>query len=296
VIGAQIARPDRPAVSLLAGLIVSMAIGVIGYHFLPIAGPRYLNNGFPLAVPGADLIPLEALPLPPVPRNGMPSMHFAWAVLLWLTARQLGNRWLYGFFSILFALTFVATMATGEHYLIDLVAAIPVAVTTVAIVAGTVPWSDPARKRAALGGLAIWLAWIVALRFAVPVFEAIPGLSWIAIAATVWASVMLYRPLMRAFERDSRDACARAVGGRASGSAHLFLPGSHRRRDVRAVRLRGSHVRGRLLQVARTHVRRHRDGHLYRAGDLHGRHGIGRVARRAARRGPRASARALRVV
>jgi len=224
MIGAQIARPRRPAVSLLAGLIVSMAIGVIGYHFLPVAGPRYLNNGFPDAVPGADHIPLEALLLPPSPRNGMPSMHFAWAVLLWLTARQLGNRWLSGFFSILLALTFVATMAVGEHYMIDLVAAVPVVIATVAIVAGTVPWSDPARRNAAVGAFAIWLAWIVALRFAVPLFEAIPGLSWFAIAATLWSSVKLYRPLIRAFERAHAASPARARSALAAPAARVASP------------------------------------------------------------------------
>jgi len=224
VIGAQAARPDRPSFSPIAGLIVSMAIGVIGYHFFPVAGPLYLNNGFPLAVPRADLIPLEAVPLQPVPRNGVPSMHFAWAVLLWLTARQLGNRWLYGAFSILLALTFVATMALGEHYMIDLIAAVPVAIATVAIIAGRLPWSEPSRRKAALGGFAIWIAWIVALRFAVPLFEAIPGLSWIAIAATLWFSVTLYRPLMRAFERYPAVWRAPAETAFVQPAARTFSP------------------------------------------------------------------------
>jgi spermidine synthase len=230
VIGAQIARPGRPAVNLLAGLIVSMAIGVIGYHFLPVAGPRYLNNGFPLALPRADLIPLEATLLPPVPRNGMPSMHFAWAVLLWLTARQVGNRWLSGFFAVLLGLTFIATMAVGEHYLIDLVAALPVVLVTVAVVSGTLPWIHRARKNAAVGGLAIWLAWIIALRFGVPLFEAVPGLSWLAIAATVYASAVLYRPLIRAFEQEASvpvstaQVAPQAAASRVAASGLRMVP------------------------------------------------------------------------
>ena len=55
-----------------------------------------------------------------------------------------------------------------------LVAAVPVAVATVAVVAGTIPWTDPARKNAAVGGFATWIAWVVALRFAVPLFPEDP--------------------------------------------------------------------------------------------------------------------------
>src|SRR5262249_43292101 len=160
LIGAQLARPDRPALSLLAGLIVSMVIGMLGYHFVPVTGPRYWLQGFPESVPGIEQVPLATMLISPVPRNGMPSMHFAWALLLWLNARQLGNRWLFGFFSALLALNFVATMALGEHYLIDLVASAPIVVATQAIIAGRVPWKDAARKNAAIGGFALWIAWV----------------------------------------------------------------------------------------------------------------------------------------
>ena len=58
------------------------------------------------------------------PRNCMPSMHLTWAILIAWNARTLPFRillWAYA------ALTAVATIAVGEHYLIDLIAAIPYA-------------------------------------------------------------------------------------------------------------------------------------------------------------------------
>ncbi len=41
-------------------------------------------------------------------------MHFGWALLLWLNARVLGNRWITALFTALLVLNFVATMAMGE--------------------------------------------------------------------------------------------------------------------------------------------------------------------------------------
>jgi hypothetical protein len=55
-------------------------------------------------------------------RNCMPSMHLTWAALLWINTRHRRSRWL---FLVFIGITAVATLATGEHYAIDLAAAIP---------------------------------------------------------------------------------------------------------------------------------------------------------------------------
>jgi hypothetical protein len=55
------------------------------------------------------------------PRNCMPSMHLTWALLIWSNSRGL-TRLLAGVFA---ALTALATLATGEHYFPDLLAAGP---------------------------------------------------------------------------------------------------------------------------------------------------------------------------
>lgn len=57
-----------------------------------------------------------------VPRNAMPSMHLTWALLIAINAQSLRLRiglWIY---AVLMAF---ATLALRQHYLVDLIAAIP---------------------------------------------------------------------------------------------------------------------------------------------------------------------------
>jgi hypothetical protein len=61
-------------------------------------------------------------PVPPAPDNCMPSMHLTWSLLIALNARSVRLRiglWVY------VALMAIATLALREHYLIDLIAAVP---------------------------------------------------------------------------------------------------------------------------------------------------------------------------
>jgi hypothetical protein len=62
------------------------------------------------------------IPTPYAPPNCMPSMHLTWALLIAMNAHSLRLRvglWVYA------ALMVVATLALREHYLIDLIAAVP---------------------------------------------------------------------------------------------------------------------------------------------------------------------------
>ncbi len=54
------------------------------------------------------------------PRNCMPSMHFAWALLVAINARAKPLRVVFGIYACLIG---VATIALGEHYVVDLFAA-----------------------------------------------------------------------------------------------------------------------------------------------------------------------------
>ncbi|MFI5095207.1 MAG: phosphatase PAP2 family protein [Candidatus Acidiferrales bacterium] len=63
------------------------------------------------------------------PRNCMPSLHLAWALLiLWYSPRYLRIP-----SAVLVALTALATLGLGEHYAIDLVAALPFTVAVCAL-------------------------------------------------------------------------------------------------------------------------------------------------------------------
>ncbi len=80
-------------------------------------------------------------------------------------------------------LTLLATLGLGEHYLIDLVVAVPFAV---AAMAGCV---KQYRRAAAAGALVS--AWLVYLRFGLLVFSLSPLGAWMAVLATLAISVIL---------------------------------------------------------------------------------------------------------
>lgn len=92
----------RARVHLLRALCLAPILAVFCYLIMPAVGPVHIGQ-------------------PSAWRNCMPSLHLTWAALLWLNAHP---RW-WKAASFLFALlTAYATLATGEHYWVDLVAAI----------------------------------------------------------------------------------------------------------------------------------------------------------------------------
>lgn len=211
--GLQLARPERAPVSLLLAYTVSGAIAIFLYHACPIAGPRYAFGDYfyawPLAAPANDLLAVS-----PAPRNGMPSMHFGWALLMWMHASFIG-RGTRALFAVLAGLMFLATLGLGQHYLVDLAASPPAIVALQALCATSLGWANRERLRALVAGGMLALAWILAVRYGIALFEAVPGLTWLAIAATVVASVRLYLPLARALRgappavlREERAAAA----------------------------------------------------------------------------------------
>jgi hypothetical protein len=58
---------------------------------------------------------------PHAPANCMPSMHVSWALMFWFSARG-DRKWIFGIIALL---TVWATLATGEHYIEDAIAAVP---------------------------------------------------------------------------------------------------------------------------------------------------------------------------
>jgi membrane-associated phospholipid phosphatase len=76
----------------------------IGFALLPAVGPKpyFANMRF-------------------APRNCMPSMHLTWALLAAVNARRM---WLRSLLWVFAALTALSTIVLGEHYLIDLIAAV----------------------------------------------------------------------------------------------------------------------------------------------------------------------------
>ena len=86
------------------------------YLLFPAVGPQYAFIDWP-----GQAAQLQAVIGAAHPRNCMPSMHFTWAALAAVNVR---GRWQPLFFAYA-GLMGLATVAGGEHYFIDVLAAIP---------------------------------------------------------------------------------------------------------------------------------------------------------------------------
>jgi hypothetical protein len=93
----------RARLHLLLALCLAPALAALCFLILPAVGPAHVGQ-------------------PHAWRNCMPSLHLSWALLLWLSA---GPRWWKAVSFAFVLVTVYATLATGEHYWIDLVAAVP---------------------------------------------------------------------------------------------------------------------------------------------------------------------------
>jgi len=117
-------------------------------------------------------------------------MHMVAAILVLWAALPLGAWWR-ALASLVLALTVLTTIGTGQHYLVDLVAALPLAVAAEASVGRRSGW----KRRVGLS-LALLVAWVAALRWAALLFVIVPGFTWTAIVATLIGVMVISRDVM----------------------------------------------------------------------------------------------------
>lgn len=172
---------------VLGALASAGVLGYITYFLFPASGPLYFLAGrFPSAP--HTLAELRALPLRPLewaelsPRNAMPSLHATGALLLWLNCRPFSL--FYRSLAFLFVLvTLITTLSLGEHYLIDLVVAIPFAVAVQLL------WTKASPRQKSIGAavtLGLTASWIAILRYDVRMFFVSPVVPWTcAVVSTV---------------------------------------------------------------------------------------------------------------
>jgi membrane-associated phospholipid phosphatase len=103
---------------------VAGALGAVCYPLAPSVGPAWVFPGWPWHLPPLHLD--RTLGPPEVPRNAMPSLHAAWALLVCWGARE-APRWVWALLLPWVLLMLLATVGIGGHYVIDLVAALPLA-------------------------------------------------------------------------------------------------------------------------------------------------------------------------
>ena len=177
---------ERAFPSMLAFLITG-PVGVLFYNLFPACGPHALfQQGFPFhPFPMAQASRLLLEPLAVAgPRNAMPSLHLAWALLAWWYSR--GLSWFERLIAFVFlAFTAFATLGTGEHWLVDLIVAFPFALMIQGLCAFSLSWNDGRRLAAFFSGLLGTLAWLIMLRFGAILFWTSPVLPWALASATV---------------------------------------------------------------------------------------------------------------
>jgi hypothetical protein len=184
---------ERPSWDIITLFALAGIGGWVLYNLVPATGPGYVfGTDFPWrSLPYATLpkLALDRIPVAvEISRNAMPSLHIAWAVLLFWNTRGL-SRAVRIFMAVYVALTAVAAIGIGEHYFVDLVAGVPFALFVQAVVW---PGNKPTFTHQAITaatGLGWTLAWMLLVRFGARWMLISPILPWALVGATgitVW--------------------------------------------------------------------------------------------------------------
>ncbi|QOY89612.1 phosphatase PAP2 family protein [Paludibaculum fermentans] len=177
-------------------LLISMAFtGFIIYWVAPAVGPIHaFAANYPHHPPDISTLSLGPLAQLGSPRNCMPSLHFGSALAVYWLLKHYGG-WVRALALLFVSWTAFATLALGEHYVIDLVVALPFVVTFLGLWVTGLGWKTPARYQSVLGGLALTVCWLVLLRTQAGVLTGSPAVLWGLTLVTVAGSLSLERRL-----------------------------------------------------------------------------------------------------
>ena len=118
----KIRRGDRGWFVATVAFILAGVFGSALYHLFPATGPLYAFMMQPDLQPAVAPVPVPVEFI----RNGMPSLHTTWALLIFLNSRDMGHV-ARGCCTVFLILTLCSTLILGEHYVIDLIVAAPFA-------------------------------------------------------------------------------------------------------------------------------------------------------------------------
>lgn len=216
-------RPVHLASALLVWVGMSLC-ATLAYHVYPITGPLYVfgSADFVKQLSHPETLPTTLALVAPYPRNGMPSMHFGWMLAASILWWQSGTR---PFSRLLFAgatlCTALATIYLGEHYLIDLVVAVPFVLASLALCTTGIAWSGSDRLAVALAGFATWLLWVLLLRTQVAWLSEHPWACQAMLLATALVALWQARR-MAGFKNAARAALPAARPADTSALGRKF--------------------------------------------------------------------------
>ncbi len=177
-------RQSRP-VLILPLFLSLMAVGFAQYGVFPAAGPKHaFGELYPWHAPSLAQIALKPMAVPNAPRNCMPSLHLAGALVIWWNSR-LWPRWGRLLVGLFLLATIFSTLALGEHYLVDLVVTLPFTLVFQAAWTVSVTAAESVRRRPLVVGTILTIAWYGSLRYGLRLFLISPAISWSLIVLTV---------------------------------------------------------------------------------------------------------------
>jgi hypothetical protein len=218
VYAAQLRRKTGAALQTMLAFLVTGPVGVLFYNMLPACGPVHVLRNFPwYPLTSAAMVHMRLFTIPiQGARNAIPSLHMAWVLLVWWNSKDL-PKWIRTIAMVFLIFTTMATLGTGEHYLVDLVVAFPFSLLVQSACSYSLPYRSGERCTAFLFGTFVTLIWFALLSFYTPVFWISPLLPWAMIVATVVPSVLLWHRLLAATVKRKEEPAVHlmAVGASA---------------------------------------------------------------------------------
>ena len=217
VYAAHLRLKNKSAFPVMLAFLVTGPLGVLFYNMVPASGPVHIfGQDFPwhpFSTSQAMHMVLATVPLKGA-RNAIPSLHMAWALLVWWNSKGL-TRWIRVIALAFVIFTVLATLGTGEHYFVDLVVAFPFAVMVQGLCLYPLPFKSGSRRVAFLFGAFASLAWMALVSFATPLLWISPVIPWAMVIATVSVSSLVMHRLQNA-ESVGRQKAADASKAGAS--------------------------------------------------------------------------------
>jgi PAP2 superfamily len=203
----------RLPVNVLMLFLTTSLFGAQLYYFLPATGPLYaFGKAFPWNPPDLAALLIEPLRIQSeTPRNAMPSLHAAAALLVFWNSIA-WPKWARAATAIFLLFTLLATLGYGEHYLVDLVVSVPLSLALQACWTTSLPGGAPERRSAIIAGCLAVAAWLVLLRIGTPLFAQSPWVGWIAIAVTIIPCLLLQRRLRTAMMNKAKIYSTAVIG------------------------------------------------------------------------------------
>lgn len=194
-----LARLNEKAVAY-SPLLTFLFVGIVGqwsYKYFPCVGTQVLCGiRFPMCDIPVLADPLKIVDAPAVfSRATVPSLHLAWALTAYWVVEGLKPSWRYTG-ACLFWLTAWSTFSVGNHYLFDLLVAVPFSVGTYALAVKDMGRNWRLALPTSAAGFALFVAWVYALK-EYPAWVLAQGwLVPLGLTLTVIASLWLRRRLV----------------------------------------------------------------------------------------------------